>query len=501
MNKVQCLLITEVLSIILILGYQTNLVAQNYLGIGWHLGMPVKFDNCCNALFQAYPFPTSSFSLTFKTEHINKNKKKWHYEIGLTTTAMGFTKVEHENDTLSQVYGYGPWTTFKQREIPFPSILYGMGRNVKLKNNHELLFGLEASFRWTYVFGGSYSRAFTLDDPSKESNFPLFLRANIGYTVPLKLLKQIPAHLLFYSKISAQNIAKGGQYIQDPITGVTNYDGKYRLNNSEAGIQFYVNLGKEHYNFLDNPPKPRKPKAKRTGKSLVRLSVEQQLYASRPTQFYVPQVDSFSLKGHYGSITPQISLKAEFVHFRNRNWATVVGFGTGRVMESRNFKAKASYSPDGAAVKGGLAFSPIGRYLIQNIGLSYKHDWGKRKLQHTLTASITEPVEKYASGYMLLVGNNNALDTILTGEFHERFFHHKVLFGIEYSPEFLSHVNKRVYFGLGMVFNYSWGQLAQGRVTISNGKTTYYGGMVQQMGKIGFTARMGFQGRRHFMGI
>ncbi len=335
-------------------------------------------------------------------------------------------------------------------------------------------------------------------DPSREYDFPLFLRANIGYAVPFKVLKQIPAHLLFYTKISAQNVAKGGQYIQDPVTGVTNYDGEYRLNNSEIGVQFYINTGKEHYNFLDNPPRQRKPRTKRTGKSLIRFSVEQQIYLSRPTKFYIPQVDSFSLNGHIGGGTPQISLKAEFVHFRNRNWATVVAFGTGKVVESVNFKAKAAFSPDGADIKGGLRFSPIGRYLIQNIGLSYKHDWGNKQLQHTLTASIVEPIEKYASGYMLFVGNNPK-DTVLIGEFHERFFHHKVIFGLEYNPEFLYHVDKRVYFGFGIVFNYSWGELAQGRAIVSNGRTTYYGGMVQRMSKIGFTARMGFQGRRSIM--
>lgn len=212
----------------------------------------------------------------------------------------------------------------------------------------------------------------------------------------------------------------------------------------------------------------------------------------------MPPVDSFSLRGMKLQPTAQIGVKVEFVHFKNPNWSTVLAFGTGRVNESRHFTATADYAPGGVVVEPSPVSSPIGRYLIQNIGLSYKHGWGKRKLQHTLTACAVEPIEKYASGYALFV-RGDMQNPLLEGEFSEKYPHHKLALGLEYSPELLLHTHKRVFFGLGMVFNYSWGVLVQGRATVSNGTTTYYGGMLQRFSKIGITARMGFQGRRHLI--
>jgi hypothetical protein len=496
-NKLLDFLAFNLLALALFLGHQNQLGAQEYIGFGWHLSAPVRFDNSCNALFQANPFPASSFSLTLKKNFQTRSKRQFFYEYGLSTAAIGFNEVEHDNDTLSQAEGLPPWGIFRNRIISFPSFLFGMGRSIPIKNGHEWILGLEASARMGYIFGGRKSTKFTLDDPRRFFTFPLFLRANIGYAIPLKLSKQVPAELLFYAKISAQNIAKGGQYIQDPVTKVTNYDGKYRLNNSELGVQFYLDIGKEHYNFLDNPPRERKPKAKRTGKSLVRFSLVQQLYCPPPTKYYVPHVDSFSLKGHPGALTPQFGLKAEFVHLRNRDWATVVAFGTGKVMESHRFRSNAPFTTENIDDYPG-SYGPIGRYLIQNIGLSYRHDWRKKRLQHTLTASFVEPVERYGTGYGVF-RDYAAKKSVLIASYEERFFHDKVLFGLEYSPEFLYHLDKRVYFSFGLVFNYSLGQLAQGRVTVSNGQTTYYGGMFQGMGKIGLTASMGFQGRRHLI--
>ncbi len=215
----------------------------------------------------------------------------------------------------------------------------------------------------------------------------------------------------------------------------------------------------------------------------------------RPTQYYMPQVDSFSLRGMKSSPTSQIGIKAEFVHFRNTNWSTVVILGTGILNESRRFSAQAAYSPNGLPIEPTAASSPLSRYLIQNIGLAYQHDLKRKKLKHTLTVCAVQPIEKYSTSFGLKTGGNQS-QPIFEGRINEDYFHHKSAFGLEYNPELLLHTHKRVYFGLGMVFNYSWGVLAQGRATVTNGRTTYYGGMLQRFSKIGITASMGFQGRR-----
>ncbi|MBK8566155.1 MAG: hypothetical protein IPN76_23135 [Saprospiraceae bacterium] len=155
-----------------------------------------------------------------------------------------------------------------------------------------------------------------------------------------------------------------------------------------------------------------------------------------------------------------------------------------------------AFSPNGNAVNAGSG-GDIGRYLSQTIGLAYKHGLGKKKLQHTFSLSAAQPIEEYASEYSLTIDPGS--HEVLVGKFYERYGHNKVLFGLEYSPQLLLHTHKRVYFGLGLVFNYSWGNLANGRATVTNGRTTYYGGMVQRFSKIGITASMGFQGRRSVM--
>ncbi|MBK8566156.1 MAG: hypothetical protein IPN76_23140 [Saprospiraceae bacterium] len=77
------------------------------------------------------------------------------------------------------------------------------------------------------------------------------------------------------------------------MTGIIR-DGEYSLNNSEVGIQFYLDLGKEHYNLMDRPKKERRPRAKRTGKPKIKLSIEHQSFAMRHTKYYMPLVtDSF----------------------------------------------------------------------------------------------------------------------------------------------------------------------------------------------------------------
>jgi len=442
--------------LMMILGHH-KMVAQHYLGIGWHLGAPVRFDNCCNPYFQAKPIPISTYSLTYKREITNKRKHKWYYEMGLTSAGLGYRIVEHDNDTT----GITPWGLFSEVHHGFPSVLFGFGRTIALKNKHEFVLGLEGSCRISYTMRGMISTAFSLEYTQELAPFPIFLRANLGYAVPLKLFGQIPSHLLFYTKISAQNMARGPQYIRDPITHITNRDGEFTLNNSEAGIQFYFDLGKQHYNFLDKPKKERKPRVKRTGKSKVKFSLEHQIYAMRLMKYYLPMVDSFSLTGDRLNVTSQIGLQAEFVHFKNSDWSTVVAVGTGMIWENHQFSATPAYTQNGTGVAPVPGGGIIGRYLIQNIGLAYKHDFGKKRLQHTFSLSAVEPIEKYAHEYSLV--DRAGTGVTVEGKFYERYGHNKFLLGVEYSPELLLHLHKRVFFGLGMVFNYSWGTLAQGR--------------------------------------
>jgi hypothetical protein len=67
---------------------------------------------------------------------------------------------------------------------------------------------------------------------------------------------------------------------------------------------------------------------------------------------------------------------------------------------------------------------------------------------------------------------------------------------LEYQTELLVNLDKRFFYGIGLVFNLSSGVIAQGRAIVDNGRTQYYGGIIQNFSKIGVTARIGWNSVR-----
>ncbi|HFA50669.1 MAG TPA: hypothetical protein ENJ95_16805 [Bacteroidetes bacterium] len=474
-------------------------VAQNYFGMGVHIAPPATVDNCCNSFIKGKGIIVPAYSFSFKKIWENKRKNKWYLELGITKMGIGINIESYSNDTINI------WNDINMTHVGFPSLLFGGGRIFSLHSKsleQDLSLGLEGSFRIAHSLEGFFYNAFGLSESFEDHTFPFFLRLNAAYGVHFELLKQIPAHIQLYTKLSPQDIAKSPQYIVDRATGIRNEDGKYRLNNSELGLKLYIDLGKEYYKFKWEK-KEKKQKAKRKGRPNFRLSVDGQWYAPPATKYYIPIVpDSFSLSGLNFSLTNQIGIKTEIIHFKNENWSTVIGIGFGKTTSTTHFIAKPSFTADGLLIDTpNGAF--VGVHIIPSLGLAYKHPFGKKHFQHSISATAVAPISKENETIQivertLLTQPYHLVPKILNGDINYKYGRDKVLFGIEYQPELLFNLDRRIFYGIGLVFNYSRGVIAQGRIKVSNGRTEYNGGILQGFSKIGITARIGWNSVKRY---
>ncbi|MEO1257468.1 MAG: hypothetical protein AAFZ15_01680 [Bacteroidota bacterium] len=482
---------------VLLFFLQINIVySQHYVGIGIHAAPPARIDNCCNPFIKAKPTLMPAWSVSYKRHLPTKKGKVWYYEMGMTTQGLNFNYHHYLNNLESA------WVQFNMSHVGFFSPFVGSGYVFNLsekKNKQQLTVGLEGSVRVTHDLGGLRNSNFGVTFNSSDLTSPVFLRLNLGYSHSFKLFKKIPIHFQLYTKLSAQDIAVSPQYIRNPSTEILDQSGKYRLNNSEAGLKLYTDLGKEYYHFHWER-KNKKKNRKRTGPSKYRFSAEAQLYRPSATKYFVPQVDSFSLEGAGITLTSQYGIKAAFVHAKNENWATIAGIGFGEVSENYQFTAISEYTLDGTAVSSGTQSGSFNRYLIPNIGLAYKHRFGKKlQLQHSLSSTLVVPLGKEDSDFFQV--EQSFADTpphliptfILKGNVDHEYGRDAVLAGLEYQPELLLRMDKPVFFAIGMVFNYSYGIVGQGRVTVDNVRTPYYGGFTQGFSKVGFSVRTGWQ--------
>lgn len=466
------------------------LAAQEYLGLGIHTAPPIRIDNCCNSYVEVKPILSPAYSFTFKKIWKNRKEKTWHYEIGITTIGLGVNVKNYFNDTISV------WDEFKLTHFGFPSILFGVGRIYPIRTkglNHDLSFGLEGSYRLAHELQLLNSENFSLARANMDITFPFFLRFNGGYGVHIKFLRNIPFYLQAYVNASFQDIARSPQYLRDPSTGFINEAGKYKLNNSEIGLKLFANTDINY-----NKHKWVKKEKTSRNKELVgyRISFEGQTYIPPTTKYFIPKVDSFSLNGVKITFTYQAGIKTEILHPRNPNWATIFGVGLGITYISNQFKAIPSFTRTGWDIDLARG-TGIGIHLIPNLGLAYKHPIGNKHFQHSISATIVIPTTKESRQIFVYDGIDPTLPphlwkNILLADVNHKYGRSSTLLGIEYQPEFLVHADERFFYGIGMVFNYSSGVIAQGRATVDNGRTQYYGGIIQNFSKIGLTLRIGW---------
>jgi hypothetical protein len=494
MKKVFTLSLVEIFVLLLLVVCSREVLAQSQLGAGIHFAPPVTIDNHCNSYVIAKPILVPAYSFSYR--RVMGEKKRWYVEGGFTTMGMGVNVQNFYNDTLEI------WGEYVYTHVGFSSVSLGGGVIFPLTRKlpfRDFTIGLGGSYRLEYSLGKLYSKNFGFNYSSKDAPFPLFLRFNLGYGIHETLFSRIPFYLQAYTNMSFQLIARSPQYIRDPSTGQAMEEGKYRLNNSEIGLKLFINTD-IRLNERKQRLKGLKLREKRTKPLVYRLSIEGQAYAPPATKYLIPRVDSFSLTGMRLTYANQVGIKLEVSNPKNYHWTLISGVNYGITTISTNFKA----SPFFTKTNGNIDYSgwsPISKYIMPNIGLAYIHPVGKKHMQHSASATLVVPIEKEGKGTKVFDGTYPSLPphlwpSILYTYVDYDYGRSSALLGLEYQTELLVNLDKRFFYGIGLVFNLSSGVIAQGRAIVDNGRTQYYGGIIQNFSKIGVTARIGWNSVR-----
>ncbi|GAB4499976.1 MAG: hypothetical protein OHK0019_37810 [Saprospiraceae bacterium] len=482
------------ITVMLTMGSHTSLQAQHhYIGVGFHLTPPVRFDYASNANVIVRPQPGLAGSITYKKEWAYKTNKKWYWEAGLTTQSLRFYQVSYSGDSTAI------WSDWVNEHTGFPSILLGGGHSFRIgKSKGEFSVGAELSFLIVQDLDEIGSISFGIfNDPMQHQTFPLFFRLNFAYNHELHFFK-IPGQLQIYTNLSAQKLTKGTQYIRNPDGGYS--EGAYHVNNSELGIKLFACLNKKTQKPVFETASQNAILAQKGKRLKYRISLTGQLFNTPRTVYHIPQVDSFSVKGRDFLTTPQLGVFVEFPHRKNDLWSTVIGLGMGPRVASMIFKSDGRFPSDNQPIEFEKHIS-IGHYVIANLGLSRRHAiWGGHILSHTLSGSVVFPVEKeyeYLGVPLSFNNNGNQLppyeNPILEGWVDYEYGREPVLFGVEYNPEIIFNLRNRSFIAVGLVANYSKGVIAQGNFEVFNTRRSYYGALLQKFSKLGLTVRFGFE--------
>jgi hypothetical protein len=464
--------------------------AQRFFGAGIHLTTPIHFDYPRNPYVNTIPRPGIGWGFSYKKEWPANRKNKWYKEFGVTLQGIGYYHLDIPATELRA------WSDSEERLTGFPSILFGGGKIFGFKDNRSAAtVGLEASLKLDQSLGSAGASTFGIGVFDDEDFIkPFFLRLNLGYNYNFRIAQYWPGQIRLYTSLSAQNISEGDQYIRNKVDGTFQW-GRYRVNNSEVGMQLFFSLKKA------DPLKPRPMsttqktlEALKQKKVKYRISIGAQMFKQRNPQYIIPQVDSFSVRARKNLLTPQLNVDVEFPFRKNNLWGWSIGAGYGIIAGSMIFES----GPDFPANKIPISYERhyiFGRYGNLNLGLSRRFAIGKMELSHKLSAT---PMLLFPSEYVYLgiplVTNDLPFapfkNPILEGEVT---YNGKFLIGGEYNPEIYFNLKKQYFIAVGLVFNYTYDVAAYGIFNVFNDHTTYYGGMVQEFSKIGISARIGLQ--------
>ncbi len=465
---------------------------QNYLGIGFHLTPPVFLENTMNPYVVAKPKPGFAGSITFKKEWSYTAHKKWYAEAGLTTQGLRYYQINYFGDKETI------WSDFINQHIGYPSILFGFGQSFEvLKRKGQLSLGLEGTILIAQDLQEIVSASYSIfNEPEKHAIFPAFFRLNVGYSHHWQMYKNLSGHIQLYAALSPQKITKGSQFIRNVVDGGPAVEGTYHVNNSELGIKFFTSLSKKQakprFQESNSPKIVSKPI-----KTKYRVSVTSHYFRPSPAIYHIPQIDSFSVKSREIAL-PQIGISLE-LPFRNHSlWSNIVHFGVGYRAATLVFKSVSGFASDGLPVAREIAFNDLGIYGICNFGISRRHLLKRQTLSQSLTFSMVIPLHK-ENTYLGIPQSGSGFqfppytDPILEGSVDYNYGRNAVLFGFEYNPEIIFKVGNVIYGAIGLVGNYSFGVISQGRFEVSNNTSTYHGAIIQNFSKIGISLRIGLE--------
>jgi hypothetical protein len=455
----------------------------------------MKITYRSNSSTKITPLLGPAFSFSYRYNWINKNKKAWYREMGFSSFSLLYDIENYLNNTGSV------WNKYKAGHLGYPTFLFSIGRKFDVgggKHRSHIGIGTEAGFVISHTLNGIISSTFGIEAYGSLDPFPFFGRLAAEYSHGFKLFKKIPARLQTHVKITPQLIASGSQYIRDLGTGIRKNDGEFKLNGSEIGISLYSEINKDIFKLETQNRKQKTPGKSRKKRPLnYRLSLGGQFYSPPATDYFIPQVDSFSLTGLKFSVNREVDFQAEFINASNEKFSGIFGLGFGHIRTTTKFSVVPSFTTDGSTI-GTQNGSHLNFYCLPYVGLGYKHALGKNHLQHSFLTTFVIPIIKeneliqvIEPSYLLLPPPLYP-NIILDGNMNYDYGRKNILIGFEYRPEIMFNLDKRIFYGLGLVFNYTYGTVGQGRVKVTNGQTTYLGGIIQNFAKIGISFKVGW---------
>jgi hypothetical protein len=493
-NFIRLSIIKTGLCLAILFSTKGSVFTQGYVGGGLHFSPPVHFDHSSTTHFEAYPELSQGFSISWRFEKpVKENRSLWNFNLGVGATSIDYESRDYYNEPDPDL----PYAIF---DYPYfvSYIFAGLGKTYPLSKNserHWLGVGVESSLRL-----GSYDfHSDRFGFSSREPDLPFLFRLDLNYGYHFNILGGVPAKVEVYSMLTPQPLINGRQYIRDPITGMEFRRGQFRLNHSQLGVRLLSEVAPQKVKIK----RDRTKRLRKIGKEDIRISAVAQYCRLPSTDVYVPQVDSFSIDGHLFNTTWQLGVQAELFNFQNSNWLTTFGLGVGRSRLLLQLSAMPEYKttefgPISKLNRG----SDIGTFLMPNLGLGYTMPIGKHILQHSFSTHLFLTLGR--EDLRLGVSDSSYFNLpfeqrprFLEVEVNHQYRNGWVFFGFEYRPEMVFiRSDRRSFAAVGLVFNYTFGDIYRGAVTVDNERTAYHGAIVQQFSKIGISARIGWNGQK-----
>jgi hypothetical protein len=469
-------------------------LGQYYWGMGLHLGTPVRFDESSTGFLEVRSKTSTGLSVFFREDKFTEGTRGWYWEIGGSGTIIRFREVAYDEKYLSPLE-----IDQELRRMSIANIFLGGGILFSMRGDESLLsLGLDA----TTAVSSSQFTTQRMGADAEELFFPVVFRLGVGYHYRFSWFNQFPAQLELQMRLTPQNMVNGSYFLRDPILQQGYVEGRFRQNHSQIGIRLLTSLDTKK----QKQPRRGGPKARDGVPIEYRISGSWQSFASTRTDYYIPQVDSFSLNSLAVNLSWQIGVQAEAFNFRNPNWMTTFGIGLGASRYTINFDALPEYITTslGPSLQDVMKYTTVGWYLMPTIGVAYQAKLGsKTNFQHSFSTHAFLPMGKEGSTSELrdvkYLGqpSGGSTPSYLSVEVDHQFRNRWLFWGGEYRPELVfPRPGKRTFAAIGLVFNYTFGDIYRGAVTVDNERTTYYGAMVQRFSKIGVTARVGWNARR-----
>jgi hypothetical protein len=466
--------------------YNSNINAQNYIGIGSLISPKVQTMEVRNRYVQVVPLNGIGWSFSGRREFEIKRKLKSYCEVLISSRTLKYYQVHYTNDSINI------WTDWNNKHTGFFTLNTELGAVYKT-NNIGLSLGISVGLMPELDFGGNYSYRFDLvGDREKTSQFRAQL--NLGIERELSFTKQLNGKARLFIGISPQDVVNG--YTRTSTTTGEKF-GTFQMNNSILGFTLYSNI-KKHKEVRVVRAASRPAEEVYYGNLRKhQFSVEFILFKPPTTVYHVPFIDEFRLSGQDNLfVGKQLNLLYTRNLLKKPQWSIRSHLGIGHSAVSFQFQTDSSFTRDNRpmALNNGPS-APVFLEVATGITRSFvKKRWViKQSLLGTL--AYFPPEDPVYLGVPLASrwpAFPPFTDAILEGSIDDANGRSSFTPGFELRSDISFNLRNRHRFSIGLVINKSYGVIRNGNYKVTGNNGVYYGSLLQNHGKFGFNLAYNF---------